>query len=69
MRWYYDTTNGNWHQYATDINWARGISGLMYIMSNIYDINSVQMTYEVPNYSGNYFIKAINKILQIIGGE
>ncbi|WP_195250725.1 N-acetylglucosaminidase [Romboutsia sp. 1001713B170207_170306_H8] len=69
MRWYYDTTNGNWHQYATDINWSRGIAGLMYRMSSIYDINSVQMTYEVPNYSQNYFVKTINKILQIIGGE
>lgn len=46
MRWNYDIT---WHQYATDVNWANGISGVMYGLINIYDPNAV-LEFEIPQY-------------------
>lgn len=46
MRWNYDVT---WHQYATDVNWANGISGVMNGLINIYDPNAV-LEFEIPQY-------------------
>lgn len=46
MKWNYDYT---WHQYATDVNWANGISGIMSTLSGKYDNKNV-LTYEVPSY-------------------
>ncbi|MCR1875997.1 Ig-like domain-containing protein [Paraclostridium bifermentans] len=51
MRWYYDTENGNWHQYATDIGWAKKIANLMYDMSYLYNSNNANMVYNLPRYS------------------
>lgn len=46
MKWNYDYT---WHQYATDVNWANGMSKIMEEVANLYDdIN--KLTYEVPKY-------------------
>ncbi len=33
MKWNYDYT---WHQYATDVNWANGISGIMENLIGLY---------------------------------
>ena len=46
MRFYYDDIN---HQYATDVNWANGISGIMYKLISMYDTAS-NLSFEVPNY-------------------
>ncbi|MDU3335373.1 N-acetylglucosaminidase, partial [Paraclostridium bifermentans] len=51
MRWYYDTENGNWHQYATDIGWSKKIANLMYDMSYLYNPNNANMVYNLPRYS------------------
>ena len=47
MKFNYDYT---WHQYATDVNWANGISGIMNTLNSMYDNKSV-LKYEVPKYS------------------
>ncbi|WP_373601614.1 SH3 domain-containing protein, partial [Paraclostridium bifermentans] len=44
MRWSYDHL---WHQYATDVNWANAISGIMSKLIGMYDTNS-NLVYEVP---------------------
>ena len=46
MRFYYDNVK---HQYATDVNWANGISGIMYKLISMYDTGS-NLSFEVPNY-------------------
>ena len=46
MKFNYDYT---WHQYATDVNWANGISGIMYKLISMYDTAS-NLKFEVPNY-------------------
>nr|WP_317331486.1 SH3 domain-containing protein [uncultured Romboutsia sp.] len=46
MKFNYDYT---WHQYATDINWANGISGIMHKLISMYDTGS-NLNFEVPNY-------------------
>ena len=46
MRFNYDYT---WHQYATDVNWANGISGIMYKIVNMYDTPN-NLTFEIPDY-------------------
>ena len=46
MRFNYDYT---WHQYATDVNWANGISGVMYKIVNMYDTPN-NLTFEIPDY-------------------
>ena len=38
-----------WHQYATDVNWANGISGIMNNIISMYDTAS-NLEFEVPNY-------------------
>ncbi|MGL6106919.1 SH3 domain-containing protein, partial [Romboutsia sp.] len=38
-----------WHQYATDVNWANGISGIMYKLVDMYDSQS-SLVYDVPAY-------------------
>ncbi|SCI70978.1 Beta-N-acetylglucosaminidase precursor [uncultured Clostridium sp.] len=62
MRWYYSYENGNWHQYATDINWAKSISGLMYKMEHLYDLQKVNMTYKIPEYKTEYIKSFIYNI-------
>ena len=44
MRWSYEHHN---HQYATDVNWANIISGVMYKLIDKYDTAS-NLTFEVP---------------------
>ena len=46
MKFNYDYS---FHQYATDVNWANGISGIMYKLISMYDTAS-NLTFEVPNY-------------------
>ncbi|MEG0181471.1 MAG: SH3 domain-containing protein, partial [Romboutsia sp.] len=46
MKWNYDYT---WHQYATDVNWANGISGIMNNLIKMYDTGS-DLTFEIPKY-------------------
>ena len=46
MKFNYDYS---WHQYATDVNWANGISGIMYKLVSMYDTAS-NLNFEVPNY-------------------
>lgn len=46
MKWNYDYT---WHQYATDVNWANGMSGIMDTLVKLYDSSS-NLTFEVPKY-------------------
>lgn len=46
MRFNYDYT---WHQYATDVNWANGISKIMLEIISMYD-DSSNLRFEVPNY-------------------
>ena len=38
-----------WHQYATDVNWANGISGIMNNIISMYDTAS-NLEFEVPDY-------------------
>ncbi|WP_338658213.1 SH3 domain-containing protein [Paraclostridium sordellii] len=44
MRWSYEHL---WHQYATDVNWANVISGVMSRLVGMYDTNN-NLVYEVP---------------------
>ncbi|MGL5507775.1 MAG: N-acetylglucosaminidase, partial [Paraclostridium sp.] len=44
MRWSYESIN---HQYATDVNWANVISGVIYKIIDKYDTAS-NLTFEVP---------------------
>ncbi len=44
MRWSYENL---WHQYATDVNWANAISGVMNKLVGMYDTTS-NLVYEVP---------------------
>ncbi|MEG2246940.1 MAG: SH3 domain-containing protein, partial [Peptostreptococcaceae bacterium] len=44
MRWSYEHLH---HQYATDVNWANAISGIMSKLVGMYDTNS-NLTYDVP---------------------
>ncbi|WGX77233.1 SH3 domain-containing protein [Paraclostridium bifermentans] len=44
MRWSYENL---WHQYATDVNWANAISGVMNKLAGMYDTTS-NLVYEVP---------------------
>lgn len=46
MKFNYDYA---WHQYATDVNWANGISGIMTKIIGMYDTGS-NLVFEVPNY-------------------
>lgn len=46
MKFNYDYS---WHQYATDVNWANGISGIMNKIVGMYDTRS-NLTFEVPSY-------------------
>jgi beta-N-acetylglucosaminidase len=46
MKFSYDYS---WHQYATDVNWPNGISGIMVKISNMYNSRN-NLTFEVPNY-------------------
>lgn len=46
MKFNYEYT---WHQYATDVNWANGISGIMNKLIHMYD-NGNNLLFEVPNY-------------------
>lgn len=46
MKFNYDYS---FHQYATDVNWANGISGIMYKLISMYDTAS-NLNFEVPNY-------------------
>ena len=46
MKFNYDYS---WHQYATDVNWANGISGVMYKLISMYDTGS-NLNFEVPIY-------------------
>ncbi|MDR0879312.1 MAG: glucosaminidase domain-containing protein [Clostridioides sp.] len=46
MRWFYEVS---WHQYATDVNWACGISSMMSKLIGIYDSNAV-LTFDIPQY-------------------
>lgn len=46
MKWNYDYS---WHQYATDVNWANGISGIMNNLIKMYDTGS-NLVFEVPQY-------------------
>ena len=39
----------SFHQYATDVNWANGISGIMYKLISMYDTAS-NLKFEIPNY-------------------
>ena len=38
-----------WHQYATDVNWSNGISGMMNNIISMYDTAS-NLEFEVPDY-------------------
>ncbi|CEQ10471.1 mannosyl-glycoprotein endo-beta-N-acetylglucosaminidase [[Clostridium] sordellii] len=62
MRWYYDTQNGNWHQYATDIGWSRKISSLMYNLSDLYNPSTASMIYDLPRYSESKLLNMIKSI-------
>ena len=46
MKFNYDYS---WHQYATDVNWANGISKIMIKIIEFYD-NGRELVFEVPNY-------------------
>ncbi len=46
MKFNYEYT---WHQYATDVNWANGISGIMNKIIHMYDSGN-NLVFEVPNY-------------------
>lgn len=46
MRWNYDYT---WHQYASDVNWANGISNIMSKIASKCGASS-NVTFEVPKY-------------------
>ena len=46
MKFNYEYT---WHQYATDVNWANGISGIMNKVIDMYDSGN-NLTFEIPNY-------------------
>ena len=46
MKFNYEYT---WHQYATDVNWANGISGIMNKIIDMYDSGN-NLVFEVPNY-------------------
>ncbi|WP_052356532.1 SH3 domain-containing protein [[Clostridium] dakarense] len=48
MKFYYENPR---HQYATDVNWANGISGIMYRLIGMYDTTS-NLKYEIPIYQG-----------------
>ena len=48
MKFNYEYT---WHQYATDVNWANGISGIMAKLVDMYSSGS-NLVFEVPNYKG-----------------
>lgn len=48
MKFNYDNPR---HQYATDVNWANGISGVMYKLIGMYDTKS-NLKFEIPNYNG-----------------
>ena len=39
----------SWHQYATDVNWANGISGIMTKLIGMYDTGT-NLTLDVPQY-------------------
>ncbi|HSQ87894.1 SH3 domain-containing protein, partial [Romboutsia sp.] len=39
----------SWHQYATDVNWANGISDIMNKIIGMYDTRN-NLTFEVPKY-------------------
>ena len=46
MKFNYDYS---WHQYATDVNWANGIAGIMNNIISMYDTAS-NLEFEVPDY-------------------
>lgn len=46
MKFNYDYS---WHQYATDVNWANGISKIMIELISMYE-NSNDLSFEIPNY-------------------
>ena len=46
MKFNYDCT---WHQYATDVNWANGISGIMSNLIGMYDTGS-NLVFDIPQY-------------------
>ncbi len=46
MKFNYEYT---WHQYATDVNWANGISGIMTRLIDKYDTAS-NLIFEIPNH-------------------
>ena len=46
MKFNYDYS---WHQYATDVNWANGISKIMIKIIEFYD-NGRELVFEVPSY-------------------
>lgn len=46
MKFSYDYSS---HQYATDVNWPNGISGIMVKISNMYNSRN-NLTFEVPSY-------------------
>ena len=64
MRWYYDTKNGNWHQYATDIGWAKKIANLMYEMSYMYSPTRATMIYELPRYTQNKILEFFKNLFE-----
>ncbi len=47
MKFNYDYS---WHQYATDVNWANGISGVMVKIVGMYDKGS-NLVFDIPKYS------------------
>ncbi|MDB8823238.1 SH3 domain-containing protein, partial [Romboutsia sp. 1001216sp1] len=47
MKFNYDYS---WHQYATDVNWANGISGAMVKIVGMYDKGS-NLVFDIPKYS------------------
>ena len=46
MKFNYEYT---WHQYATDVNWANGVSGIMVKLIDMYDTGK-NLTFDVPQY-------------------
>ena len=46
MKFNYDYS---FHQYATDVNWPNGISGIMNKLIDMYDTRS-NLVYEIPRY-------------------
>lgn len=46
MKFNYDYS---FHQYATDVNWANGISGVMHKLIDMYDSGN-NLKFEIPNY-------------------